>query len=962
GFRYGSPVRDQPELSYTELEFQTASERRLPRLVFLLDENATLPLPRPFTFDAEYEQRQQAFRARVQAAGVTVHRVVSPEDLELKLFQALGDLRRQTEERIASGLAREQQPADRPVSRQAKFVNPPPMAAPGWFQGRRVETGLIADFLREDGLRLMTVIGRGGIGKTALVCRLLKSLEAGRLPDDGGDLSVDGIVYLSPTGQHPISFANLFADLTRLLPSEDADRLQRRYLEPTLSPRQLTSLLLEAFPDGRVVVLLDNLEDFIDAETLALTDTSLDQALEKLLLGSQHGVKVIATSRVAPADLIRRCLGRQTRLDLDAGLEPSEAVDVLRRLDPRGRYGLRDASLTTLTAAAALTRGFPRALEALVAILAAGDTSLPELLARAEGVVPDRIVEVLVADAYRQLDLLAQHVMQALAIYQAPVPPVAVDYLLQPFHPAIDSALILSRLVNMHFAQREAGRYYLHPVDRDFAISQLPAGEPADRRSKTPLLNRSALLNRAGDYFKQTRTPRATWRILEDLAPQLAEFELRYTNADYDTAAAVLSDIDRTYLMRWGHYRLAAELLERLEAVLHEPTTIAPIRHSLGLCYSAFGDQYRAINYFQQALTIYRETGHRAGEATGLGSLGSCYRTLGQIDRAIEYHRQALTIYRETGHRAGEANCLGNLGNCYYNLSQIDRAIDHHQQALTIDRETGHRAGEATCLTNLGNCYYTLGEIYRAIEYFQHALTIERETGHRSGEATCLDNLGRSYRALGQIEQAIEHVQQATAMAGDVGNAYIEGNSRISLGDCQLTKHDPDPAVSNYLAAVHIGERSKNVEVLTGAYFGLSRIHLTQAEWRQAQQAATAARNYGYRPLLSSVLVTLGIAALRSGGVPHAREAFAAARSTSTGAKGHSFDDAYAEALAMAGEAVLGSQDSSAVREAFERALAIISAPGVITEALMALDILVEVDEHHVLDESRRLLVVDLVP
>ena len=91
GLRYGVPVRDRPELSYTELEFETATETDKPRLVFLLNEDAALPIPAASLLDSDpqLQTRQRAFRKRLLGAGLIVAMVASPEQLELELLHAL---------------------------------------------------------------------------------------------------------------------------------------------------------------------------------------------------------------------------------------------------------------------------------------------------------------------------------------------------------------------------------------------------------------------------------------------------------------------------------------------------------------------------------------------------------------------------------------------------------------------------------------------------------------------------------------------------------------------------------------------------------------------------------------------------------------------------------------------------------------------------------------------------------
>jgi hypothetical protein len=92
GFRYGSPVRDRPEVSYVELEFETATQAGIPRLVFLLGDDAEGPAG--MFLDLDLGLRQQDFRKRLVKSGIMVTTVTGPDELGAALLQALFELER----------------------------------------------------------------------------------------------------------------------------------------------------------------------------------------------------------------------------------------------------------------------------------------------------------------------------------------------------------------------------------------------------------------------------------------------------------------------------------------------------------------------------------------------------------------------------------------------------------------------------------------------------------------------------------------------------------------------------------------------------------------------------------------------------------------------------------------------------------------------------------------------------
>jgi len=155
GFRYGSLVRDRPEVSYTELEHATAEELGIPRLVFVLDEDTAGPAA--MFRDPEFGGRQEAFRTRLSTSGVTTASVTDPGQLEAALLHSLTALRRADVggegATVAGGVRR-------------LWTIPARVAG---FTGRDDHLTALNTALRTDGRAVVQVVtGMGGVGKTTM--------------------------------------------------------------------------------------------------------------------------------------------------------------------------------------------------------------------------------------------------------------------------------------------------------------------------------------------------------------------------------------------------------------------------------------------------------------------------------------------------------------------------------------------------------------------------------------------------------------------------------------------------------------------------------------------------------------------------------------------------------------------------------------------------------------------------
>ena len=343
-----------------------------------------------------------------------------------------------------------------------------------YFRDRESQVKEILSLLTDSSTRVISVIGRGGIGKTALVSKALSELESIKSLDADDTTAIRGIIYLS-TRTRGITLERIFLDCAAVLDSEQREKLLSIWTNSEIDHDEKYTRLFEMLNKGLYVLLLDNMEDVLDNQGFVKVE-ELRDFLEASLHNS-HNLRFLITTR-EPLAFSRETMRFDKRILIDDGLPEDDAIDVLRDLDPHGHYGLRDAIDEQLGKIVNQVHRIPRALEIVASILANDPLiSIDDLVSQNNLVSREEFVQELAQENYKRLDRDAHSILDALAVFGSPVPMSAIEFLLKPFTPDVSVRNTLVHLIQTHTVtfDRTSKLVLLHPIDQDIVYNRIPS-------------------------------------------------------------------------------------------------------------------------------------------------------------------------------------------------------------------------------------------------------------------------------------------------------------------------------------------------------------------------------------------------------------------------------------------------------------------------------------------------------
>lgn len=158
---------------------------------------------------------------------------------------------------------------------------------------------------------------------------------------------------------------------------------------------------------------------------------------------------------------------------------------------------------------------------------------------------------------------------------------------------------------------------------------------------------------------------------------------------------------------------------------------VASILYGAGLVAFYQGQYSQAHAYYQESETLFRRVDYLPGLVTALGGLGQLARMIGHYNQARRYYSESLEVAQQMGQANFIASTMGNLGIAIWHQGEYQEAYDWLVKCLALSIKFNNHFGAGITKTGLGWACLTLARFEEAQTHFQEATSILQEFGHR---------------------------------------------------------------------------------------------------------------------------------------------------------------------------------------------------------------------------------------